>query len=396
MILSKPDLTNATILIVDDITNNLQLLSTYLKKANYKVLIAQNGKKAFETATALRPDLILLDIMMPEINGLDTCRYLKRSRETQDIPIIFMTALAEAHYKVEGFKLGAVDYVTKPFEESELLARIRTHLTLTRLHQNSLQEAARRKILFEIGDRIRQSLDLEVIIDTATKEIRTLLDCDFVGLTAVNKQKVTVEAHDTAPTINSQPETVIPLKSICPTRDIYQSYLQGHVEVINEARTNSFIYPDLAPQAKLILPILIRDTNYTSGFFSAAEDTLFSTNILYGWLIVTQYSTERTWKPVEVDLLREITTQLAIAIKQALFHKQISQLALLDSLTRVYNRRSFDRQLKREWGRLKRIRAPLSLIMCDVDCFKIYNDVYGHQEGDSLSPANSKIDLKGS
>ncbi len=109
---------------------------------------------------------------------------------------------------------------------------------------------------------------------------------------------------------------------------------------------------------------------------------MFTSNILYGWLIADRYSPEGSWQSDEIDLLRELTTQLAIGIKQGLLHEQLSQLALLDSLTRVYNRRSFDRQLKREWGRHKRVPAPLSLIMCDVDCFKIYNDVYGHQQGD--------------
>ena len=382
MTLSKPDLPTATILIVDDITNNLQLLSAYLKKANYRVLIAQNGKKAIEIAMARHPDLILLDVMMPETNGFETCKYLKQEAKTKDIPIIFMTALAETHHKVDGLKLGAVDYVTKPFEELELLARIKTHLTLARLHQNTLQQAAQRKLLFDISDRIRQSLDLRIILDTATREIRALLNCDLVALTAINKQKVVIKAYDTEPTIDSNPEILISLKSLCPTRDTYQSYLRGHIEIAADAKTNSAVYSDLSPQAQLIVPILIKDVNYTSGFFSTAEDTQVSRNILYGWLIVEQYLQKRIWQTTEVNLLREITTQLAIAIKQGLLHKQLSQLALLDSLTRVYNRRSFDRQLKREWGRLRRIPAPLSLIMCDVDCFKIYNDTYGHQQGD--------------
>ena len=383
MTLSKLASPTATILIVDDITNNLQLLSTYLKRANYKVLIAQNGKKAIRTAEALRPDLILLDVMMPEMDGFETCRYLKQESEIKDIPIIFMTALAETRNKVEGFRLGAVDYITKPLEESELLARINTHLTLDRLHRSSLKEAAQRQLLFDISDRIRQSLDLKVILETATKEVRELLSCDFVGLTSVNRQTLAIKAYS-ASEKRFRPQTAIEYRSICPNNDLYQSYLRGHIEVINERSQRLDGEQDNipSPQARLIVPIVIKDVNYTSGFFSTAENTQISRNILYGWLIVEHYSDKRIWQTEEVNLLREITTQLAIAIKQGLLHRQLSQLALLDSLTRVYNRRSFDRQLKREWGRLKRIPAPLSLIMCDVDCFKIYNDTYGHQQGD--------------
>ena len=368
-----------TILIVDDKTNNLQLLSKYLDDANYKTLIAQDGNKAISTAKALQPDLILLDIMMPGIDGFQVCQHLKNEPITKDIPIVFMTALAEIKDKVKGFKLGAVDYITKPVEEEELLARVRTHLALSHLYQNSLQDIARRKLLFETSDRIRQSLDLKTILETATQEIKTLLNCDFVGLAALNQKNVAIKAFSSTGVREIDSQEFV-YSYFCPTENEYKSYLKGHIEVIEPKNIRN--YAPNQPLARLILPILIQDTNYTSGFFSSAEDTMFTNNILYGWLIVDRYSFDAAWQPSEIGLLRELTTQLAIAIKQGLLHKQLSQLALLDSLTRVYNRRFFDRQLKREWGRLKRITAPLSLIMCDVDCFKIYNDVYGHQQGD--------------
>jgi len=384
MAITPTALSTKTILIVDDKANNLQLLSKYLTEANYKIFIAQSGHKAIKIANNLCPDLILLDIMMPGIDGFGVCRHLKDDPKTKDIPIIFMTALTETKSKVQGFKLGAVDYITKPFEERELLARVKTHLSLNHLHQNSLQDAAQRKLLFEISDRIRQSLELKVILETATQEIRSLLNCDFVGIASLNQQNITLKAYSSPTEIKINSQQFIPYDHLCPTHDVYQSYLKGNIEIISAE--NSSNYAAAAPfnelKARLIVPILIKDTNYTSGFFSSAEDTMFSSNILYGWLIADQYSSDRIWQPKEISLLTEITTQLAIAIKQGLLHKQLSQLALLDSLTLVYNRRSFDRQLKREWGRHKRNPAPLSLIMCDVDCFKIYNDVYGHQQGD--------------
>ena len=377
MVISKEALLSKTILIVDDKTNNLQLLSRYLDDANYKTLIAQDGKRAIATAKALLPDLILLDVMMPGMSGFEVCRYLKSENITKDIPIIFMTALTETNDKVRGFKLGAVDYITKPVEEEELLARVKNHLSLHHLYQNSLQETEQRKLLFETSDRIRQSLNLKVILETATTEIKNLLDCDFVGLAALNyqKKKITIKAHASTKAAKINSPQLTDYNYFCPTEDEYKSYLKGHIEAIESKNSDDSI-------ARAIVPILINDTNYTSGFFSSAENTMFVSNTLYGWLIVDRYAADSAWQRSQIDLLREVTTQLAIAIKQALLHKQLSELALLDSLTRVYNRRSFDRQLKREWGRLKRIPSPLSLIMCDVDCFKIYNDVYGHPEGD--------------
>ena len=383
MALSRSNLLSKTILIVDDKTNNLQLLSKYIENIGCKILIAQNGDKAIKTARAMIPDLILLDVMMPQTDGFAVCRHLKSNIETKNIPIIFMTALAETENKVQGFRLGAVDYITKPVEEEELLARVKTHLAVAHFYQNSLEDAAQRKLLFEISDRIRQSLDLKVILETATKEIRALLDCDFVGLTRLKGQKVAIKAFSSGDA-RVELQKYISYDYFCPTKDICRSYLKGHIEVIEHREEKNYSETKFLPNAKsrLIAPILIKDTNYTSGFFSSAENTVFSNNVLYGWLIVDRNSDKHPWQAKEISLLREVTTHLAIAIKQGLLHKQLSQLALLDSLTRVYNRRSFDRQLKREWGQLKRIPAPLSLIMCDVDCFKIYNDVYGHQQGD--------------
>ena len=384
MALSLEDLSLKTILIVDDQPNNLQLISKYLENNNFSILIAQSGIKAIDTANILHPDLILLDVMMPTIDGFEICRHLKSNSTTKDIPIIFMTALAEIKNKIEGFKLGAVDYITKPVEEEELIARVKTHLSLHHLYQNSLKNAAQRKLLFETSDRIRQSLDLKVIFKTATREIRTLLNCDFVGLVSLSNQNVTLKAYSSKAPIEINPQNFIDYDYFCPSQNEYQSYLKGHIEVIEpENSQNHSEAKSLSDsQRRLILPIIIKDTDYTSGFFSSAEDTVFSSNTLYGWLIADCNSPARSWPPEEINLLRELTTQLAIGIKQGLLHQQLSQLALLDPLTRAYNRRSFERQLKREWGRHKRNPAPLSVIMCDVDCFKIYNDSYGHQQGD--------------
>ncbi len=126
------------ILLVDDTPENLDVLSGLLK--NYKKSVAINGIEALKIAKSLnKPDLILLDIMMPEMDGYETCKKLKEDKLTKDIPVIFMTALSETIDKLKGFELGAVDYVTKPFEPEELLKRIETHLEISRL-QKELKE----------------------------------------------------------------------------------------------------------------------------------------------------------------------------------------------------------------------------------------------------------------
>lgn len=136
-----------TILIVDDTPLNLRFLFIHLNHAKFKVLIAQDGKNAILQAEHAQPDLILLDIMMPIMDGFETCQRLKEQENTKHIPVIFMTALTDTKSKVKGFEVGGVDYVTKPFEWAEVLARITTHLTIRSLQKkleednNSLRES---------------------------------------------------------------------------------------------------------------------------------------------------------------------------------------------------------------------------------------------------------------
>ncbi|MBT3604158.1 MAG: response regulator [Candidatus Latescibacteria bacterium] len=128
------------ILIVDDTVKNIQVLGTILKQEEYQINVAQNGKQALDVVGKVRPDLILLDVMMPEMDGFEACTHLKQNPETVDIPVIFLTAKIETEDIVKGFELGAVDYVTKPFNPTELLVRVRTHLSI-HLLQSALKHA---------------------------------------------------------------------------------------------------------------------------------------------------------------------------------------------------------------------------------------------------------------
>lgn len=133
---------NARILIVDDTLKNIQVLGTILKEANYQINVAQNGQQALDSVEKVLPDLILLDIMMPVMDGFETCTKLKANPEAADIPIIFLTAKTEAEDIVKGFELGAVDYVTKPFNAAELFVRVESHLTRRRLQREVEQQLA--------------------------------------------------------------------------------------------------------------------------------------------------------------------------------------------------------------------------------------------------------------
>ena len=123
------------ILIVDDMPDNLDVLVSYLEYHQYEIIVANSGEEAIQRIESHMPDIILMDIIMPGMNGVDTCRLIKTNIQTKDIPIIFMTALSDMVDKIKGFEAGGVDYITKPFHLDELLARVKTHLTIKNMQQ---------------------------------------------------------------------------------------------------------------------------------------------------------------------------------------------------------------------------------------------------------------------
>ncbi len=146
------------ILIVDDTPANLEILSKALKESGFIVAVETDGEGALEQVSYHRPDLILLDVQMPGIDGFETCRRLKANPETKDIPIIFATALNDTSHKVKGLTVGAVDYVTKPFQQEEVLARVKVHLQLYQLQQELEQRVEERTAsLQQALDNLKQA-----------------------------------------------------------------------------------------------------------------------------------------------------------------------------------------------------------------------------------------------
>lgn len=133
-----------TILVIDDNPTNLKVMVDFLHTHGYRVLTARSGSSALDRAYHGQPNLILLDVQMPEMDGLETCRRLKANPATQTIPVIFMTAMTDLSYKVEAFSMGAVDYIVKPFQFEEVLARVNTHLQIYTLTHHLEQAVSTR------------------------------------------------------------------------------------------------------------------------------------------------------------------------------------------------------------------------------------------------------------
>ena len=154
-----PEVDTPTVLIVDDTPANVGILVEYLEGRRVRVAVAQEGEEGLARAEFVQPDLILLDVMMPGMDGFETCRRLKASPGTRDIPVIFMTALADTQDKISGFAAGGVDYVTKPFQIDEVWARVTTHLALRSAQKRLAQQNA--QLQQEIAMRRRAEADLQ-------------------------------------------------------------------------------------------------------------------------------------------------------------------------------------------------------------------------------------------
>jgi DNA-binding response OmpR family regulator len=157
------DVTALRILIVDDISKNIQVVGNILKRVGYSLSFATSGAQALDMAMTEPFDLILLDVMMPQMDGYEVCARLKEKSETRDIPVIFLTARTALDDITRGFHAGAVDYVTKPFNSEELLARVRTHLGLKAsadtVRRKNEELAAGNEELERVNAQLRQALD---------------------------------------------------------------------------------------------------------------------------------------------------------------------------------------------------------------------------------------------
>jgi PAS domain S-box-containing protein len=170
------------IVIVDDKPTNLGVLFDFLTDSGFKVLVAQDGESAIQKVEYAHPDLILLDVMMPGIDGFETCRRLKENESTQDIPVIFMTALSDTAAKVKGFSLGAVDYVTKPVQQEEVKARVTTHLTIRNL-QKRLQAQN-----LHLQQEIRERQQAEASRREAEEKYRSIFENATEGIFQVTPE----------------------------------------------------------------------------------------------------------------------------------------------------------------------------------------------------------------
>lgn len=347
---------SARILIVDDVPANLKLLEAKLSSEYYQVMLASNGAEAIEKAKKESPDIILLDVMMPGMDGFETCRRLKDQQETTHIPIIMVTALSDAADRVRGLEAGADEFITKPVRDIPLFARVRS---LVRL--KTLVDAYRVREDTTVGlGALRQTPEER---ERPKGKIAILSDDAMTALTLkriLEKDGHFITVFDFLEgALNSIPNDSFDVV-ITPLRMRGDDALRACVQLRNQEKTRH-------------LPILMM-----------AEEDDEQTLIKALELGINDY----ILRPIDAQELRaRVVTQIRrLRYQERLRNTYQSSinLALTDELTQLYNRRYFNAHIDSILSTADREHRSTTLLFVDIDHFKRINDVYGHDAGDKV------------
>lgn len=344
----------ARILVVDDIETNVRLLEAKLTMEYYDVLTCNGGQAALELAAAHHPDIILLDVMMPDMDGFETCRRLKADPATRHIPVVLVTALDGREERIKGLEAGADDFVTKPIDDVVLLARMRS---LTRLKSimdelRSREESGRRLgVDTDAAGRLRATGGRILLIDDDPRQaerIRTQLSTEH---------RVTVETDIE--------------KGLAALRGPFDL-------VIANTASRGFDGLRLVAQTRSLestrpLPVLaVVDPHERARMIKALE--LGANDIL-----ATPIDVEELAARARTQVRRK---RYADFLRQKLDYSL--EMAVTDALTGLHNRRYMAGQLQALVGRANQGGEPVAVLMMDIDHFKAVNDGFGHDAGDEV------------
>ncbi|CAM79396.1 PleD family two-component system response regulator [Orientia tsutsugamushi] len=385
----------AAILVVDDLEYNRKLLETKLLTEYYTVYTAANGQEAIKILEAIKIDVVLLDIVMPGMDGFELCKAIKSNQDTAHIPVIIITALSDIEDKVKGLECGADEFLTKPIEDISLFARVKSlvrmkavsnqiklrSITYNQINNNDSEFLNANKVGTTLG--FKQSNDFSnstiLIIDDDAIWFNRISEI----ITCLTKK---VELFECINYTDNKNKLLTDLEKIATS-------LVPDLLIIN----NQIILED---PLRVYAILRSKDELKQSAFILLTEDSLENRDH-------DDISTDKLLKGLEMgindffpysidnnELLARIKTQL----RRKQYQDQLKQdldnrlnLAAKDGLTNIFNRRYFDSHINQLINDAKDSNKSLFLIMIDFDHFKMVNDIYGHQVGDEVLKASVKI-----
>jgi two-component system cell cycle response regulator len=349
---------SAHVLVVDDLLPNIRLLQAKLEKEYYNVSTAESGSEALDIISMDPPDIVLLDVMMPEMDGFEVCRRLKASPKTSDIPVVMVTALSDVEDRVQGLNAGADDFLTKPINDHALFARIRS---LVRL-KGMVDEL---KLRDQTGEQL----------GAADEESREKMN-NIAG------SKVLV--------INDDPAEMDQILSHLEDTELEVDTAEDPAEAV--AFTNATEYDLIMLSSQLRSD----DPLHLSSHFRSQERTKYTPLLL----LIEEDNTDLLVKALDMGIndyivtpldRNEVIARVTIQIRRKRYQdalkatqQQQLSLAITDGMTGLYNRRYFDTHVVKMLQKAEREERPMALIVVDVDHFKNVNDTYGHQSGDQI------------
>ncbi len=348
---------SARILVVDDNPLNVKLLAAKLAKDYYEVITAENGFDALRMAVDEQPDLILLDIMMPEIDGFEVCKRLKADGVTKHIPIVMVTALSDVADRVRGLEAGADDFLTKPINDVALMARVRSLLRLKRIMDEwrlraDTAEMFSIPIALEDGSAMDQGGRVLLVEDNGNEARTVNSHLSSIGLDVVHMADVAEALIETQSGIFDLVMVSLNLQN--------QDGLAfcGQVRARETTRTLPILLMAMANEIDLV----------AKGLDLGANDYLL--------------------RPLEgSEMIARVRTQLQQKRHYDRLRKNYEQslaMALVDPLTGAFNRRYLDIHLPRLFARCRAAQKPVSILYLDLDHFKNINDTHGHPAGDAV------------